>query len=272
NAVVLIVEDDLTYAKLLLDVAHEKAFKGVIARSGAAALSMLREFKPAAITLDIRLPDLDGWKLLDRLKVDLSTRHIPVQVITAGDTQAPRWQGAIGVLKKTEPREALERAFDQLRDLAQRPVRSLLVVEGDESRMASIRELIGNGDVETTVVRTGGDALAALQSQKFDCVVLNPGVEDMPGDELLERLKDHEVTRPLPVVVYTPDQSEGGDRARHRFGESLFVTDVRSPERLLDETALPLHRGRQPAPGTAAQDARVVPPERARRKEGSARR
>ncbi|HHY85925.1 MAG TPA: response regulator, partial [Verrucomicrobia bacterium] len=242
DAVVLIVEDDLTYAKLLLDVAHEKAFKGVIARSGAAALSMLREFKPAAITLDIRLPDLDGWKLLDRLKVDLSTRHIPVQVITAGDTQAPRWQGAIGVLKKTEPREALERAFDQLRDLAQRPVRSLLVVEGDESRMASIRELIGNGDVETTVVRTGGDALAALQSQKFDCVVLNPGVEDMPGDELLERLKDHEVTRPLPVVVYTPDQSEGGDRARHRFGESLFVTDVRSPERLLDETALLLHR------------------------------
>jgi CheY-like chemotaxis protein len=204
---------------------------------------MLREFKLAAITLDIRLPDLDGWKVLDRLKVDLSTRHIPVQVITADDRHAPRWHGAIGFLSKTDSREELERAFERLRDLTERPVRTLLLVEDDERQTANIRELIGNGDVETTVVSSGGDALAAIRTRKFDCVILNPGVRDVCSEELIEQIKRSDPSRMLPVVIYARGETRPEEAARLTpLTQAFPVKDVRSPERLLDETALLLHR------------------------------
>jgi HAMP domain-containing protein/signal transduction histidine kinase/CheY-like chemotaxis protein len=155
DKVVLIVEDDPTYARILLEMAHEKGFKAVIAQRGIEALAMVRDLKPAAVTLDVHLPDVDGWRVLDGLKIDLATRHIPVQIISVdADPEPARTDRAMGFMTKSETKETLKEAFDQLRDFVERPVKSLLLVEDDDIQTMSIRELIGNGDVKTTVVKT----------------------------------------------------------------------------------------------------------------------
>src|SRR5262249_28003951 len=182
DKVLLIVEDDPNYSRILLEMAHEKGFKGIVAQRGSDALALAREIKPAAVTLDVHLPDVDGWRVLDRLKVDLATRHIPVHVITVDEgTESARNQGALGFMTKSETKESLDQAFDHLKDFVARPVKNLLLVEDDEIQTMSIRELIGNGDVQTTVVGTGKDALAELQSGKYDCMVLDLSLPDMAG-------------------------------------------------------------------------------------------
>jgi HAMP domain-containing protein/signal transduction histidine kinase/DNA-binding response OmpR family regulator len=244
DRVLLIIEDDPNYGRILLEMAHEKGFKGVVAQRGAEALSMVRELKPAAVTLDVHLPDVDGWRVLDGLKVDLATRHIPVHIITVDEDPEPaRSQGAVGFLTKAETKESLQLAFDQLKDFVERPVKNLLVVEDDEIQTMNIRELIGNGDVKTTVVATGKDALAAIQQSKYDCMVLDLGLPDMSGSELLEQIKNSDAFRTLPIIVYTARELLQEEAARlKRLAETILIKDVRSPERLLDETALFLHR------------------------------
>jgi len=244
DKVLLIVEDDVNYSRILLEMAHEKGFKGVIAQRGADALTLARELKPAAVTLDVHLPDLDGWRVLDRLKVDLATRHIPVHVISVDDDPEPaRNQGALGFMTKSETKESLQQAFDRLNDFIGRPVKNLLLVEDDEIQTMSIRELIGNGDVQTTVVGTGKEALAALEAGTYDCMVLDLGLPDMSGTALLEQIKQSSSSRTLPIVVYTARELLEEEASRLKgLAEVILIKDVRSPERLLDETALLLHR------------------------------
>jgi CheY-like chemotaxis protein len=244
DRVVLIVEDDPNYARVLLDMAHEKSFKAVIASHGSAALALARELKPAAITLDIHLPDLDGWRVLDRLKVDLATRHIPVHVITVDEDPEPMLsQGALAYMTKSERKESLERAFTDLKNFVDRPVKNLLLVEDDDIQKSNIRELIGNGDVHTTTVATGQEAMSALDSEKYDCMILDLHLPDMGGIELLEEIKKRANLRTLPVVVYTAqDLMKDQETKLKRLAESILLKDVRSPERLLDKTALILHR------------------------------
>jgi len=244
DKILLIIEDDPNYGRILLEMAHEKGFKGVVAQRGAEALSLVRELKPSAITLDVHLPDVDGWRVLDGLKVDLTTRHIPVHVITVDEDPEPtRNAGAVGFLTKSETKESLEQAFDQIRSFVERPVKNLLLVEDDEVQTLHIRELIGNGDVKTTVVATGKDALEALETEKFDCMVLDLGLPDMSGTELLEQIKQSRASRSLPIVIYTARELLGEESARLKhLAESILIKDARSPERLLDETALLLHR------------------------------
>src|SRR6185295_14226391 len=173
DKVLLIVEDDPNYGRILLEMAHEKGFKGVIAQRGTEALSLIRELKPAAVTLDVHLPDLDGWRVLDGMKIDLATRHIPVHIISVYDDPEPmRTSAALGFLKKSETKESLQQAFEQLKNFVERPVKNLLLVEDDEIQTMSIRELIGNGDVKTTVVGSGAEALTAIESTKYDCMIL----------------------------------------------------------------------------------------------------
>ena len=244
DRVLLIVEDDPGYAKVLLDMARQKGFKGVIASRGSMALALARELKPHAITLDLHLPDLDGWRVLDRLKLDLATRHIPVQVISVKEDSEPALtQGALGYLVKKENKGALDGAIGALKSFVERPMRNLLLVEDDEIQQMSICELIGNGDVKTTVVSTGKDALAALRADKYDCVVLDLGLPDMPGVELIEQIKSEPDSRTIPIVIYTARDllKEESERLR-QLAETIVLKDVRSPERLLDETALLLHR------------------------------
>jgi len=196
------------------------------------------------VTLDLHLPDLDGWRVLDRLKVDLATRHIPVQIISVDeDPQPARSMGALGFMTKSHTKEALQGAFDQLKHFIDRPVKSLLLIEDNEVQTLAIRDLIGNGDVHTTVVGTGKDALAAIEAENYDCVVLDLGLPDMPGSELLEQIKNSARARALPIIIYTARELLAEESARlEKLAESIVIKDIRSPERLLDETARLLHR------------------------------
>jgi signal transduction histidine kinase/CheY-like chemotaxis protein/HAMP domain-containing protein len=241
--VALIVEDDAPFAQVLLDIAHERGFKGVVASQGAAALWLAHRYKPDAITLDIRLPDRDGWTVLDRLKHDPKTSHIPVHVITADDREIqPRRLGALTYLRKPVTREHLVEAFDRVAEFAWRKIKRLLVVEGDDAQRASVVELIGEAAVQTTAVATGEEALAQLQTQWFDCMALNPKLPDMFGAELIEAMRREPGLFDLPIIVYNGKDLTEQEVARLRaVADAMVVKEAASPERLLAETSLFLH-------------------------------
>jgi HAMP domain-containing protein/CheY-like chemotaxis protein/signal transduction histidine kinase len=244
DSVVLIVEDDATFAQILLDIARERGFKGVVAAQGAAALRLARRYKPDAITLDIRLPDRDGWTVLDRLKHDPKTSHIPVHVITVDERgDQARKLGALTYLTKPATREHLIAIFDRIVDFARHEVRRLLVVVGDDSLRASVVELIGDGDVRTTAASTGEEALAELRNQQFDCMALDLNLPDISGFELIEMIQRELGLLDLPIIVYTGKDLSDEERARLRMAASaMIVKEANSPERLLAETSLFLHR------------------------------
>jgi CheY-like chemotaxis protein len=244
DRILLIAEDDPNFAQILLDLARERGFKGLVAHTADRALSLAREYQPTAVTLDLRLPDADGWTILDRLKHDASTRHIPVHIISVEEN----WQrglrlGAIDFLTKPATKESLSDALTTLHEFVDRPIKRLLVVEDDEVQQQSIAELIGDGDVQTTAVATGALALEALQRESFDCMVLDLGLPDMTGFQLITRVKGEIGLRKLPTIIYTGKQLTKREEAElRRMAESVVIKDAQSPERLLDETALFLHR------------------------------
>jgi hypothetical protein len=244
DRVVLIVEDDLSFLKILMDLAREKGFKCLAGTRGDVGLALARRYQPDAITLDIDLPVLDGWSVLDRLKHDPETRHIPVHIISMLD-EAHRGMrlGAMAHLAKPVEREDLDRAFSSIAGFIDRKVRNLLVVEDNDVERQSIVELIGNGDVKTTAVATGAEALTAMESHTFDCLVLDLGLQDMSGFELLETMKESPRLAQIPVIVYTGRElSKKQETELRRLAETIIIKDVKSPDRLLDETALFLHR------------------------------
>ena len=242
DRVLLIVEDDINFAGILLDAVRQHGFKGIVALRSDTGLVMAREFKPDAIILDIRLPVMDGWTVLACLKHDSNTRHIPVHIISAEDGRQRGLQlGAIAYLQKPVTHEALTEALVNIKDFVERGVKNLLLVEDDETQRHSIVDLIGNSDVCTTAVGTGAAALAALRSGHFDCVVLDLGLPDMSGFELIEQIKLE--TAEVPIIVYTGKELTRAEETElKRIAETIIIKDVRSPERLLDETALFLHR------------------------------
>jgi HAMP domain-containing protein/CheY-like chemotaxis protein/signal transduction histidine kinase len=241
---VLIVEDDALFAQILLDLAHEKGFKGLVAGRGDVVLTLARKYKPDAITLDIKLPDQEGWTVLDRLKHDSETSHIPVHVITAYEQQRhPRAFGAFMHLQKPVSREQLAEAFDQIAAFAERDMKRLLVVEDDDAQRMSIVELIGGGDVETTDVATAQEALEALQAEQFDCMVLDLKLPDMSGFDLIDRIQKELGQSDLPIIVYTgKNLTEKEESQLRQVADAIVVKEANSPERLLAETALFLHR------------------------------
>jgi len=244
DRVLLIVEDDRHFASILLDLAREKGFKGLIATGGTMALALAKKYKPAAITLDIRLPDRDGWTVLDRLKHDSATSHIPVHIISVEEhRQRALQQGALNHLQKPITHEDLGRAFDGIREFTEHPVRRLLVVEDDDVQRMSLVELIGNGDVKTTAVATGQEALSLLEDEKFDCMVLDLRLPDMSGFDLIEKLQSELGRNDLPIIVYTgKDMTRKEELHLKKVADAVIVKEANSPERLLAETALFLHR------------------------------
>jgi CheY-like chemotaxis protein/signal transduction histidine kinase/HAMP domain-containing protein len=244
DRVVLIVEDDISFAGILLDLAREKGFKGLVATSGTMALVLAQKYKPAAITLDIRLPDRDGWTVLDRLKHDPQTSHIPVHIITVEEErQRALKQGAFNHVQKPVTHEELGKAFDDIRDFTERRIRKLLVVEDDDVQRMSVVELIGNGDVKTTAVATGEEALNILKDERFDCMVLDLRLPDMSGFELIEKLQTDLGRYDLPIIVYTGKELTRKEELHlKKVADAIIVKEASSPERLLAETALFLHR------------------------------
>ncbi|MEW6266041.1 MAG: HAMP domain-containing protein [Thermodesulfobacteriota bacterium] len=244
DKVLLIVEDDLTFANILYELAHEKGFKAVIAVEGAGALALAREIQPDAVTLDINLPDLDGWQILNRLKEDPATRHIPVHVITVEEDRLRGLEkGAKTFLTKPVNKETLLEAFEEIKRFSEQPVKNLLVVEDDPIDREAIMNLIGNGDVQITAAATGQEALEALRRQKYHCVVLDLVLPDISGFEVLERMSLDEAMKEVPVIVHTAKDLTRKEESRlRRLAKTIIIKGVRSHERLLDETSLFLHR------------------------------
>ncbi|HET8722204.1 MAG TPA: response regulator, partial [Nitrospira sp.] len=244
DLVVLIVEDDPHYARVLLGLARDKGFKGIVATRGKQALDLALEYVPAAITLDIFLPDMLGWTVLNNLKLNPKTRHIPVQIISLEEErQHGLAHGAFSYMVKPVTTEGLESCFDRIRNFITPHLKRLLVVEDNEIESRSITELLLHDDIEIINVGTGAAALDALRTQSFDCCVLDLRLPDMSGFELLDQVKADPTLGNVPIVVFTgKDLSTDEERRLKAVAKSVVLKDVQSPERLFDETALFLHR------------------------------
>ncbi|HEX9953051.1 MAG TPA: HAMP domain-containing protein [Rubricoccaceae bacterium] len=244
DRVMLIVEDDPRFAGILVEVARERGFKAVVAGHAEAALADVRRFRPAAITLDIQLPGMHGLALLDRLKNTPETRHIPVQIVSVAD-QLPRRErkGALGQLQKPVKRAAVGAAVDKASEVAGRPIKRLLVVEDNEAQRQIVADFIGGEDVEIVGAATGAEALAALGAGAFDCVLVDLGLPDMTGFELIDLIRGSLGLADLPVIVHTGRELTDDEASRlHLLAEAVVVKGVEAFDRLLDETALHLHR------------------------------
>jgi CheY-like chemotaxis protein/HAMP domain-containing protein len=245
DRVILIIEDDPTFAEVLLGAARDTHFKGVIAGTGEEGLSLASALRPDAITLDLLLPDVAGWVVLDRLKHSADTRHIPVQVISGSDQRRRSLEtGALAFLRKPVEERALKEALEEIGSFLERQVKRLLLVEDDELQRDSILALIGERQIETVAVQSGEDALAQLDTEKhFDCMVTDLRLPGMSGFELLDQIKNRARLRHLPIIVYTAkDLSRREETDLRRLSDTIIVKDVRSPERLLEETTLFLHQ------------------------------
>jgi HAMP domain-containing protein/CheY-like chemotaxis protein/signal transduction histidine kinase len=244
DAVLLIVEDDAHYARVLCDLSRDQGFKVLVATRGAEALALAREYHPTAGTLDVFLPDMLGWTVLNHLKQDPATRHIPVQILTLDeDRQHGLARGAFAFTTKPTTPEEIEGALSRIKDYSAPRRKRLLIVEDNAAEQMSIRELLGDNDIDISVVASGQEAMSTLEKDQFDCVVLDLKLPDMSGFEILEHLRDTPALSDLPVVVFTGKELSPDEDARlHTLARSVVVKGVESPERLLDETALFLHR------------------------------
>jgi HAMP domain-containing protein/CheY-like chemotaxis protein/signal transduction histidine kinase len=251
---VLIIEDNADFARILLDMARTRGFKAVVASRGDAALTLCHDFHFSAITLDIHLPDIDGWKVFDRLKKDSITRHIPVIVVSGTDERDRGMkQGAFSFLTKPVTQETLEATFQQIKEFVSRKVKNLLIIEDNEVQRSSIIELISSGsaDVNTIGVSTGKEALEEIEQKPIDCVVLDLGLPDMSGFELIDEVKKNPKFQNLPIIVYTGKElSKREENRLKKLTKTIIIKEVQSPERLLDETSLFLHRNQANLPET----------------------
>jgi CheY-like chemotaxis protein len=244
DQVLLIIEDDPHYARVLLGLARDKGFKGIVATAGAAALVLARQFIPTAITLDIFLPDVLGWTVLNNLKTDPATRHIPVQIVSIEEErQHGLSHGAFSHIVKPATTQGLEQCLDRVRSFVMPRTKRLLVVEDNPTERESIMELLAHTDVEISTAGTGQEALTALLDRPFDCCVLDLRLPDMSGFDLLQRIQEEATLRDVPIVVFTGQSLSQAEEARlKKMAKSVVLKDVQSPERLFDETALFLHR------------------------------
>src|SRR5471030_286488 len=247
---VLVIEDDERFAKIVLDFARERNFKGIITHRGDSALSLARDYLPSAILLDIDLPDIDGFTVLDRLKRDPSTRHIPVHVMSSSrERERALRQGAISYMNKPVSRDALQEEFGRIQKFLLGGKRSLLVVDDEQTQRDSIVALIGDADLRIVAVDTGEAALAALRETHFDCMVLDLTLPDISGFDLLDIIGKDASLRYLPIVINTAKELNRKEVAKlKRYAKTIVIKDARSPERLLDETALFLHRSQASLP------------------------
>jgi CheY-like chemotaxis protein len=253
DRVLLIVEHDPKFASVLVDMAHEKGFKALVTSSGEAALEAARTYRPDGITLDLQLPDVYGWAVLDRLKHDPATRHIPVHIISV-DENTPHGLklGAFACLKKPVSKRSLTEAFNHMKSFIERKTRRLLIVEDNEVERNNLLGLVGNVDVQPTAVATAAEALTLLRAGPFDCLVLDLRLPDMSGIDLVEKIRGELGLRELPIIVYTGKDLTPEEEARLReTTETIIPKDPRSVERLLERTALFLHQIESDVPAAA---------------------
>jgi len=241
---VLIIEDDLKFAAIILKQANKKGFKCLSGVTGEDGLALALKYNPQAIILDMILPGINGHAVLLELKANAALRHIPVHIISAKERSLePIREGAIEYLMKPVAKEDLEEAFNRIEKFVNRKMKNLLIIEDNENSRKAMRILIGNGDVKCFEAATGSEALALYQQHQIDCIILDIGLPDMSGFDLihkLEKIKDHNLP---PVIVYTGKElTKEENNELEKYAESIIIKGVKSEERLLDETALFLHR------------------------------
>jgi CheY-like chemotaxis protein len=244
DPVLLIIEDDVTFARILMDMAHDRGMRALVALRGATALTLAREFSPGVITLDINLPDMVGWTILDRLKHDTATRHIPVHVIT-GDENRRRGLalGAVSYLEKSIDRDNLNNAFDSIHQGLQRRTKKLLIVSPDEGHREAWKASLNGSDVEIMAVGSGGEALAIVKQQYLDGLALDLRMSDIPAVQLAEEIQAATDPQAPPMIfsgvhALTPEL----DLDLRRLARLSVIRFAESRERLLEEAVLLLHR------------------------------
>lgn len=244
DRVILLVEDDPAFAMFLMDQTRQQGFKVLIAENGEKAFSLASRFCPQAITLDINLPDVDGWSLLSRLKHDARTCHIPVQVISVDEQRAKGLRlGALGYLQKPVTRESLHEAIIELNGFLSRPRKRLLVVASDQRECRELLALINAEDIESCAVSSGGEAMKALASSRFDCVVLDAVLPDTTASKLIRRMRRELQLEDLPVVILNREEAiDGATPVLPSAPAGATICDVSSAGQLLAETATYLHR------------------------------
>jgi HAMP domain-containing protein/CheY-like chemotaxis protein/signal transduction histidine kinase len=244
DRVLLIVDDDPNFARALVDIAQDSGFKTIVAHDGSDAIALATEYKPSAISLDVYLPDMLGWSVLSQLKQNSATRHIPVQMVTLDENRRHGLaQGAFSFVNKPATPEGLRNALGRLKQFSATSLKRLLVVEDNPAEQLGIRELLSHDDIEIEIVDTGQEALERLKSAKFDCVVLDLKLPDMSGFEIMQEIASLPDLNEIPVIVFTGRELSAEEEAKlHEIARSVVVKGVESPERLLDETALFLHR------------------------------
>lgn len=244
DRVLLVIEDDLKFAGILLKQANAKGFKCIAAATGEDGLLLAAQYKPHAVMLDIDLPGIDGHKVLAELKADPSTRHIPVHMISVNErSMRPIKEGALEYLTKPVEKKQLEEAFNRIENFISRKMKNLLIVEDDSNSRMAMKKLIGNGDVKCFEAGSGQEALSIFGDHHIDCIVLDLGLPDISGFELIRELEKVKKGFMPPIIIYTgKDLSKEENEELQKHAETIIIKGVRSEERLLDETALFLHR------------------------------
>jgi CheY-like chemotaxis protein len=244
DRIILIIEDDPSFAKILLDKCHAKGFKALASPNGEAGLELAGKYLPVAVMLDIKLPGMNGWTVLNALKANPATRHIPVHMVFVEEASINALQkGAIGFLSKPVNREELEEAFKKVEVMVEKKIKDLLIVEDNPELRLGIVNLTADSDVNIVEVDSGARALEAMRDRDFDCMILDLGLPDMTGFDLLNKMGEEKDLCVPPVIVYTgKDLTREEEMELRKHAESIIIKGVRSEERLLDEVALFLHK------------------------------
>jgi signal transduction histidine kinase/CheY-like chemotaxis protein/CHASE3 domain sensor protein len=242
--VLLVVEDDEPFARILYDLARELGFQCVVATTAEEAVAVAAQYRPSAVVLDVGLPDHSGLSVLDRLKHDARTRHVPVHVVSAGNhAESALALGAVGYMLKPVQREQLVEALGRLETRLEQRLRRVLIVEDDPVQLASLQALLGANDVEAVGAATAAGCLERLRAATFDCMVLDLSLPDASGYTLLETLSREDAYSFPPVIVYTGRELSADEEQRlRRYSKSIIIKGAKSPERLLDEVTLFLHQ------------------------------
>ena len=240
----LIIEDDLKFAAILLNQANRKEFKALSAATGEDGLVLAAKYKPQAIILDMDLPGIDGHQVLLELKENSSLRHIPVHIISANERSLePIKEGAVEYLMKPIDKKDLEEAFNRIELFVNRRIKTLLIIEDNENSRKAMRILIGNGDVKCFEAATGKEALTTYRENQIDCIILDIGLPDVSGFDLIHQLEQVKIHNLPPIIVYTGRElTKEENNELQKYAKSIIIKGVKSEERLLDETALFLHR------------------------------
>lgn len=243
DKVILIIEDNMEFAQILLDFARQRNYKGVIALEGKTGLSYAREYKPDAIILDMKLPLMDGDEVLKELKSNPDLNQIPVQIISGYDREKEVIQlGAFDFMKKPVSKDELKRKFDNIENFINKKLKKILIVEDNKYHSEAIRELIESGDIKSYSAYSGSEALEIINKDDFDCMVVDLVLPDMSGFDLLKKIKAEEKLQKIPAIVYTgKDLSKEEAESLMKLSDTVILKTADSHERLLDETMLFLH-------------------------------